>query len=311
MENTSKSKNTFLKKLKKNKTLLFMIAPATLFFLVMSYLPMGGIILAFKNYNYRDGIFLSPWNGFENFKFLFSGGKIWNVSFNTIAYNLAFLIVNHTLQIIAAVFLAEISGKFFKKITQSLMFLPYFISWVVVGLMLRNIFHFEFGFLNHLLASFGLNPIDVNMNIGIWKYIIVGGSAWKWVGYGTILYLAAIVGIDKEIYDAADIDGAGNFSKVAHITIPLIIPQIVILVLLNIGYIFRGDFQMFYQITANNPLLYKATDVIDTFVVRSLLQVQDIGMATAAGLFQSVIGFFILITCNALVKRYEKDLALF
>lgn len=311
MNNKPKSKNNLFKKVKKNKILLLMIAPATLFFFVMSYLPMIGIILAFKTYNYHDGIFFSPWSGLENFKFLFSGGKIWKVSFNTISYNLVFMIVNHTLQIIAAIFLAEIGGKFFKKITQTLMFLPYFISWVVVGLMLRNIFHYEFGFLNHMLNSLGLNSVDVNMNIGIWKYIIVGGSAWKWIGYGTILYLAAIVGIDKEIYEAADIDGAGKFSKVTRITLPLIVPQIIILVLLNIGYIFRGDFQMFYQITANNPLLYNSTDVIDTFVVRSLLQVQDIGMATAAGLFQSVIGFAILVTCNALVRRYEKNLAIF
>ena len=310
MKNKS-SHNNFIKKIKKNRVLLLMILPATLYFFVMSYLPMGGIILAFKNYNYTDGIFGSPWSGFENFKFLFFGGKIWRVSFNTIAYNAVFLVVNHTLQIISAIFLAEIGRKYFKRIAQSVMFLPYFISWVVVGFMLRNIFHYEYGLLNNFLGYFGMNPVDVNMNIGIWKYIIVFGSAWKWIGYGTILYLAAIVGIDKEIYEAADIDGAGKLKKIKHVTLPLIVPQIIILVLLNIGYIFRGDFQMFYQITANNPLLYNSTDVIDTFVVRSLLQLQDIGMATSAGLFQSIIGFLILITCNSIVRKYEKGYALF
>ncbi len=311
MEKNQNNKRGFLEKVKKNKVLLLMILPATIYFFIFMYLPMGGIILAFKDFNYRDGILGSPWNNFENFKFLFAGGKILRVSFNTIAYNGVFLIVNHSLQIISAILLAEIGSKYFKRIIQSFLFLPYFISWVIVGFMVHNILSYEFGALNSFMNALGLESIDAYMNIGMWKYILVGTSAWKWLGYGTVLYLAAIIGIDKEIYEAADIDGASKFTKIKTITLPLIVPQIIVLVLLNIGYIFRGDFSMFYQVTGNNPLLYEATDVIDTFVVRSLLKIQDIGMATAAGLFQSIIGFVILILCNSLVKKYQKDYSLF
>lgn len=148
-------------------------------------------------------------------------------------------------------------------------------------------------------------------NVGAWKYILVLVNAWKWVGYGSVIYLAAITGIDKEIYEAAAIEGAGKFRQIFSITLPLIVPQIVTLVLLDVGRIFKGDFQMFYQVTGNNPLLYETTDVIDTFVVRSLLQLQDVGMSSAAGLMQSVINFVILVTVNAVVKHFESDYALF
>lgn len=304
-------KQGFGYELKRNKVLFIMILPAVIYFLIFMYLPMGGIILAFKNYHYADGIFGSPWVGLKNFEFMLINGKIFRVAWNTIAYNATFIVVNHMLQILAAVFLAEITSKIFKKISQSFMFFPYFISWVIVGGMIKGIFNYEYGMLNTLLKSLSLDPVDVVMNVGVWKYILVASSAWKWVGYGTIIYLSAIMGIDSELYSAAEVDGAGKIRKVVHITLPLIVPQIVVLVLLNIGYIFRGDFSMFYQVTGNNPLLYETTDVIDTYVVRSLLSVQDIGMATAAGLTQSVIGFAILYTCNTIVKRVQKDYALF
>jgi putative aldouronate transport system permease protein len=304
-------KNSFFMYIIKNKTLLLMIMPAVLYYFVFAYLPMAGSVLAFKKFNYVGGIFGSPWAGLDNFKFLMANGKIFSVVFNTIAYNAAFIIVNQTLQIASAIFLAEIGGKLFKKVTQSAMFLPYFISWVIVGGFMYNMLNYEFGSLNTLLKSLGSEPVDVYSNVGAWKYIIVAINAWKWVGYGSVIYLASIMGIDKELYEAADIDGAGKFGKIFSITLPLMIPQIVILILLNIGNIFRGDFNMFYQVTANNPLLYKSTDVIDTFVVRSLLQLQDVGMASAAGLAQSVVSLVILVTANTLVRRYQKNYALF
>jgi putative aldouronate transport system permease protein len=272
---------------------------------------MAGSILAFKNYNYRDGIFLSPSAGFDNFKFLFLGGKIYKVAFNTIAYNAVFMIVNHSLQIMSAIFFAEIASKRFKKIVQSFTFFPYFMSWVVVGAFIANIFHYEFGSLNTLLRSLGMEPVNAFRNVGIWKYILVTCSAWKWIGYGTIIYLASIMGIDNELFEAADIDGASKFQKTRRITLPLMVPTIITLVLLTIGNIFKGDFSMFYQVTGNNPLLQSSTDVIDTFVVRALLKIQDVGMASAAGLMQSIISFFVLVSCNALVRRYQKDYALF
>ena len=296
---------------KRNQVLLLMILPAVLYFIIFAYIPMTGIVLAFKNYNYIDGIFLSPWNGLKNFKFLFSGGKIFRVAWNTLAYNTVFIAVNQSLQIITAVFLTEIASKHFRKFSQSAIFLPYFISWVIVGGFIYNLFNYEYGTLNSFLSAAGKNPVDMYSNVGAWKYVLVFVNAWKWVGYGSVIYLAAITGIDKEIYEAASIEGAGKFRQIFSITLPLIVPQIVTLILLDVGRIFKGDFQMFYQVTGNNPLLYETTDVIDTFVVRSLLQLQDVGMSSAVGLMQSVINFVILISVNAVVRRTQRDYALF
>lgn len=295
----------------RNLALWVMIAPTILYFFVFSYLPMSGAVLAFKQYNYIDGVFRSPWNGIKNFRFLFSGGKILHVALNTLTYNTMFILVNQSLQIIMAVFLTEISSKYFRKVTQSAAFLPYFISWVIVGGFIYNLFNYEYGAVNTFLKGLGKEPIDMYTNIGAWKYVLVGVNAWKWVGYGSVIYLAAITGIDKSIYEAAAIEGAGKFRQMFSITIPMIVPQIVTLLLLDISRIFKGDFQMFYQVTGNNPLLYASTDVIDTYVVRSLLQLNDVGMSSAAGLMQSVINFAIILLVNAAVRYVEKDYALF
>lgn len=296
---------------RRNLVLYLMILPAVIYFFVFAYLPMFGGILAFKNFNYADGILKSPWAGFNNFKFLFSQGKIFRVAFNTVAYNTVFILVGQIIQIASAIFLTEIGNKYFRRVSQSIIFLPYFISWVIVGGFIYNLFNFEFGSVNTFLRAIGQEPIDMYTNVGAWKYVLVAVNSWKWAGYGSVIYLAAIMGIDRQVYEAAAIDGAGKFRKIVSVTIPLIIPQIVILTLLNVGRIFRGDFDMFYQVTANNPLLYESTDVIDTFVVRSLLQLQDVGMASAAGLIQSILSFIILIAVNSIVKRYESSYALF
>ena len=296
---------------KRNRVLFLMLLPAVVYFIIFAYIPMTGMVLAFKNYNYIDGIYKSPWNGFKNFKFLFDGGKIFQVAINTFAYNIVFIAVNQTLQVVTAILLTEIGSKRFRKLSQSAIFLPYFISWVIVGGFIYNLFNYEYGSVNNFLQALGKAPVDMYSNVGAWKYILVLVNAWKWVGYGSVIYLAAITGIDKEIYEAAAIEGAGKFRQIFSITLPLIVPQIITLVLLDVGRIFKGDFQMFYQVTGNNPLLYETTDVIDTFVVRSLLQLQDVGMSSAAGLMQSVINFVILVTVNAVVKHFESDYALF
>lgn len=299
------------KEVKKNKTKFIMLLPAILFFIVLAYLPMIGVIVAFKKYTYEGGFFGSPWIGLENFKFFLITNQIFTVTRNTILYNLAFLVINNFLEIVIAIILSEIFGKYIKRFMQSVMFLPYFISWVVVGAFIYNIFNYEFGALNTLLQNIGLERMDVYSNEGIWKYIIVVFSAWKIVGYGTVIYLAAIMGIDSQIYEAADIDGANIYHKVKHITLPSLIPTIIILVLLSIGNIMRGDFAMFYQIVGNNSLVLEQTDVIDTFVVRSLLDMQEFGMSAAAGLYQSVFGFALIMTVNWLIRKYDKDYSLF
>ena len=306
-----KRQSLLQKDLRENWVKWLMILPAAIVVILMCYIPMGGIVLAFKEYNYHDGIFGSPWVWFKNFTYFFQSGKAFSVTRNTILYNLAFLLVNTVLQITCAILLSELTGKWFKRITQSVMFFPYFISWVVVGAFVYNMFNFEFGAVNPFLKSIGLEPIDVYSNKGMWPFILIGVSAFKNVGYGTVMYLASISNIDSSLYEAADLDGATMWQKIRYITLPGIRPTIIILFLLAIGTIMKGDFQMFWQVTGNNPMVLEVTDVIDTYVTRSLLQLQEFGMTSAAGLYQSVFSFLLVLLANKLVKKADPDYALF
>jgi len=304
-------RESLLRHLVKNRLLVLMSLPAVIFFFVFNYLPIGGLVIAFKQYNYQDGIFGSPWAGFDNFRFFFISGKALLVTTNTFLYNLAFIAVNNILEIVLAIALVEMTGKWFRKITQSMMFLPYFVSWVTVGLLVYGFADFDSGIINHFLQSNGSEPIDIYNTPGYWPFLIILVSAWKSIGYGMIYYLAAIMGVDNEIYEAAEIDGANIFRRIWHLTLPFLVPTIVILVLLAIGNIFRGDFGLFYQLVQNNGVLYDKTDVIDTFVFRSLLTTREEGMAAAAGFYQSVLCFVTIIIANYLVKKYNKDYSLF
>lgn len=306
-----KRQSLLCKDLRENWVKWLMILPAAIVVILMCYIPMGGIVLAFKEYNYHDGIFGSPWVWFKNFTYFFQSGKAFSVTRNTILYNLAFLLVNTVLQITCAILLSELTGKWFKRITQSVMFFPYFISWVVVGAFVYNMFNFEFGAVNTFLKSIGMEPIDVYSNKGVWPFILIGVSAFKNVGYGTVMYLASISNIDASLYEAADLDGATMWQKIRYITLPGIRPTIIILFLLAIGTIMKGDFQMFWQVTGNNPMVLEVTDVIDTYVTRSLLQLQEFGMTSAAGLYQSVFSFLLVLLANKLVKKADPDYALF
>jgi putative aldouronate transport system permease protein len=301
----------FLENVKKSKVLLLMAAPAVIYFFIFSYIPMAGIVLAFKEFTFDKGIFGSVWNGIENFRFFFVGGEAFRVTRNTLLYNMAFIVVNNSLQILTALALAEIGGKFFKRITQSVMFLPYFISWVLVGGFLYNLLNRDYGLVSNFIKSLGIPPLDIYNTPEQWPVLIVLFNAWKWVGYGTVVYLASIGGINQEMYEAAEIDGANIFQRIIHITLPSITPTIITLVLLSIGQIFRGDFNMFYQLTGNSGVLYETTDVIDTFVIRSLINASDYGMAAASGLYQSIMCFVIIMVTNYLVKKANKDYALF
>jgi len=288
-----------------------MAVPAVLLVFVLSYIPMTGLILAFKNYRYDKGIFGSAWHGFENFRFLFSSGTGWIITRNTILYNVLNLFTSQALAIIIAIIICEIPGRFFKRFCQSAIFLPYFISWVIVGTFVFQIFNFESGIMNNILKFFGKEPVNVYSMPGVWPFIICIFNSWKWCGYNSIIYIAAITAIDAECYEAADIDGAHIFQKIAHITLPAIRPTISIMLLFNIGRILRGDFEMFYQIVGNNGQLFNATDVIDTYVFRSLLTSANIGMTAAATLYQSVLCFIIIVVVNHIVKKVEADYALF
>ncbi len=304
-------KSAFIEKIYKYKTLLLMLLPAVLFFLVFSYLPMFGVIISFKSLDYSSGILGSPWVGLQNFKFMFLSGNLLSVTRNTVLYNLAFIIINNTFEIALAIMLAELTGKYFKKIAQSLTFLPYFLSWVVVGAIVYNLFNYETGMMNGILKSLNMQALNLNSYPIAWIFIIIFFCLWKNIGYGSVIYLAAVTGIDSQMYEAAEIDGANIFNRIIHITIPSLTPTIIILVLLSIGQIFRGDFSMFYQIVGGNSLVYNTTDVIDTFVTRSLLETREFGMSAAAGLFQSVLCFLIINVVNYAVRKVDKDYALF
>ena len=288
-----------------------MVLPAIILVFLMSYIPMTGIVLAFKDYKYNLGIFGSEWIGFENFKFFFTSGTGWTVTRNTILYNVVNLFMTQALAIMVAVIITEMSGKYFKKITQSILFLPYFISWIIVGVFVFNIFNFETGTMNSLLKSLDMDPINLYNKPFVWPFIIVFFNSWKWVGYTSVVYIASISGIDGSCMEAADIEGANVFQKIRYITIPSITPTIVTMLLLNVSKILRGDFQMFYQIIGNNGQLFEVTDVIDTFVFRSLITSGDISMSSAATFYQSVLCFVIIMVVNSTVKKVSPDNALF
>jgi len=304
-------RNSFSGRVAKNKVFLIMLIPAVVYVLIFAYIPMGGIILAFKKYTYAGGIFGSAWNGLNNFRFFFNSGKAWLVTRNTVLYNLLFIACNTVLQMAVAILLTEIKGGKFRKITQSLMFLPYFISWVVVSVIAFNILSYDFGFINVFLEKAGIGKVNFYDSGAYWPAILVFFGAWKSVGYGSVMYLAAIMSIDTDIYEAAAIDGAGPFRRIFSITIPLMMPTVMILFLLSIGGIFKGNFDMFYNLIGNNGALYKWTDVIDTFTFRALITNNDFGMSSAVGLYQSVLCFATVLLANRLVKLYNEDYSLF
>ncbi len=304
-------KTGFLYEISKNRVLYLMFLPVAVYFILFYYLPIGGIILAFKDFNYRDGILGSPWNGLRNFQFFFRSGKAWIVTRNTLLYNMAFLALYTFFSVLTAVLISELAAKKFKKIAHTFMFLPYFISWVVASAFLYNFCNYDFGMVNRLLQILGGQPLNIYATPKYWYFILPFMYIWKWVGFGSVLYLAAIMGIDQECYEAATIDGANEFQKIFKITLPLLRPTMVILLLLGVGRILRGEFDMFYQLIGNNGILIDSTDIIDTLVFRSLLGTQDFGMAAAAGFYQSVLCFIIIMAVNKVVKTVESDYALF
>ena len=304
---------SFFHELKKSRTLLLMLLPAAVTIFIFAYLPMGGMILAFKNFNYKDGIWGSPWTKgiFDNFKFFFLSGKAFSVTANTFLYNLSFIAVNTFFAVLFAVILSEAGNKYFKKLTQSAIFLPYFVSWVIVGTIAYNLLNYENGVVNGILGMLGLEPVNIYANGPAWRIIIVLFNAWRSVGYSMVVYLAAVTGVDMQLHESAKIDGANIFQRVRHVTFPAILPTVVTMVLLDVSKIFRGNLDLFYQLVGKNGALYDSTDVIDTFVFRSLLETSDIGMAASAGFYQSILCFVTIMLVNGIVKRVQSDYALF
>lgn len=310
--NTKKEKSPgFFKKVIKYRTLLLMLLPSALLIFVFSYLPMCGLVMAFERFNYSDGIFGSPWVGLENFQFFFESGKALSVTRNTALYNLAFIGINTALEILFAIVLSEMAGKWLKKLTQSIIFMPYFISWVVVGSIAYSLLSYETGTLNGVLGSMGIDPVNFYGEAGWWPLIIVAFSAWKGVGYGVVVYLASILGVDGAMHEAAAIDGANIFQRIRYITLPSIIPTVITMTLLALGKIFRGNLDLFYQLVGQNGMLFDKTDVIDTYVFRMTIAATDVGQTVAIGFYQSVLCFITIIIANWIVKKKEENYSLF
>ncbi|MDR3121136.1 MAG: ABC transporter permease subunit [Clostridiales bacterium] len=306
-----KKKSSFFRQIARNRTLLLMVLFPLAYIIIFSYIPMGGVVLAFKDYKYRLGMFGSPWVGLKNFSYFFISGAAGRVVRNTLLYNLAFISIGMIVEVFFAIILSEIKGKFFKKITQSMMLLPFFISWVVVSSILYSILSYEYGLMNNLIRSAGGEPVNLYGIPAAWPFVLVFLRIWKSAGYGCIIYLANITSIDQQIYEAAEIDGANIWQKTTYITLQHLRPTMVIMLLLALGNMFRGDFGMFYQTIRNNGILLPYTDIIDTFVFRALLSSSDVGMSAASGLFQSVLCFITVMTANFVVTKIDPDYALF
>lgn len=299
-----------MKTLRKNYGLTLLALPGIALLFIFDYVPLYGLLLPFKDYKYNLGIWNSPWVGFDNFEFLFKGDVLRRVLRNTILYNFVFIALGTAVSVVVALLLREV-GKKAVKVYQTVLFIPYFISWVVAGFAFQALLNMDYGVLNKGLALFGIEPVMWYNDPTYWPYILILVAIWKGLGYGAVIYYAAIIGVDAEYYEAAKIDGATKLRQAVSITIPMIMPIIVMMVILQIGKIFYSDFGLFYNVTMNSTLLYPTTDVIDTFVYRSLVDLGDIGMAGAAGFFQSVAGFTLVILTNYVVKKINSDNSLF
>ncbi|RAP76939.1 sugar ABC transporter permease [Paenibacillus montanisoli] len=289
-----------------------MTIPGLLYFLINNYLPMFGVIIAFKDLSYTKGILGSEWVGFKNFEFLFKTENAFIITRNTVLYNAVFIVINVVMAVTVAILLNAIRRKLVSRFYQSIILLPYLLSAVIIGYLVFSFLSVEFGFVNKLiLEPLGIDAISWYSEPKYWPYILVIVNAWKSIGYFSIVYLAAIVGIDSEYYEAAVLDGASKWQQVRSITVPLIMPVIMTLTLLQVGRIFNADFGLFFQVPMNSGALMSTTDVIDTYVYRALLQMGDIGMASAAGLYQSVLGFLLVFGVNAIVRKVNNEHALF
>lgn len=297
--------------LRRNKLFLLMASPGILLLLVFSYLPMIGIIIAFKDFRASLGIFDSPWVGLKNFEFLFRSPVLARITTNTLVLNGLFIITGLIASVGLALLLNEVRLKIAARAYQTVVFFPYFVSWVIVGYFSFALLNSDVGLVNQLLQSVGLQPIGWYSSPQYWPWILTFVYLWKSVGYGSIIYLAAMLGINQEYYEAAMLDGANKLQQIRYITLPHLAPVMTILTLLAVGRIFFADFGLFYYVTRDNSLLYPTTDVIDTYVYRALRVNADIGMAAAAGLYQSVIGFVLILASNWMVKKIDPDRALF
>lgn len=300
------------KQIKKYIPVYVMMLPALVYLFINNYLPMVGTVLAFKEYSVKGGIFGSKFVGLNNFKYLFQTKDAWIITRNTLLYNIAFIILGTIFSIFIAILMSEVRGRRAKKFYQTVTLYPYLISIVVAAYLVNSFLSTDTGFINTtILKPLGIEPVSWYSEAKYWPIILVIVYIWKNFGYHTLLYLSTLLGIDKGYYEAAALDGASLWQQTIHITLPHLKPTVITLTLLSIGRIFYSDFGLFYQVPMNSGALIDITNTIDTYVYRGLMQLGDIGMSSAAGLYQSVVGFILVFTANLVVKKFSADDALF
>lgn len=311
-----KKKDGFLRDVAKNKFSYLIALPAMLYVFIFSYCAYPYILLAFQRYDYRkssvwDIVFQGNWIGLDNFKFFFTSQNAFRVTFNTMYLNILFILTGTVMAVLLALLLNELRCKWFTKTTQAVMLFPNYISWIMVSYILMTLFSNEYGIVNLFMKRMGMETINWYTTPGVWPGILVIMRIWKGAGMSAIIFLAAITGIDSSLYEAAAIDGANRRQMMLRITLPLMMPTVVIMTLLSLGKIMYGDFGMIYALVGDNGTLYATTDIIDTYIFRALRQVGDMSQSTAIGLFQSVIGFIMVYGTNWLARRFYPDGALY
>ena len=298
--------------LKEHCPLYLMMLPALLYLLINNYIPMAGMVIAFKKLNFAKGIWASPWAGLKNFKFLFASKDAWVITRNTLLYNVAFILVNMVVGIAIAILITEVRNTKLKKVYQSAILLPFLMSMVILSYIVYALLSAENGLVNNsILPLFHIDPIQWYQKPKYWPAILIIANCWKGVGYGCLIYIASLIGIDPSFYEAARLDGASKWQEITKITLPSLVPTIITLLLLSIGRIFYSDFGLFYQVPMNSGVLFPTTNVIDTYVYRALIEQGNISMSSAAGVYQSLVGFCVVMLSNWIVRKVDKDQALF
>lgn len=289
-----------------------MMLPGILYLLINNYAPMFGLVIAFKRIDWNKGILGSDWAGFNNFRYLFTSSEAWTMTRNTVLYNLAFIIIGTVAAVAVAILLNEITSRFSSRLYQTLILLPYMISWVIVSYLVFAFLSADTGMVNQgILSPLGKKPIVWYQEKKYWPFILVFVHLWKSVGFSMVIYLSSIVGISRDYYEAARIDGARKWKQIRYITLPLLKPTVITLLIMNIGSIFYSDFGLFYQVPRNAGALFDVTQTIDTYVYNALMQQGNISLSAAAGFYQSIVGFVLVVAANAVVRRYSRESALF
>lgn len=295
----------------KTRSLTAMTAPGAALIFIFSYIPMFGLILAFKDFRYDKGIFGSDWCGLDNFEFFFSSQDAWRVTRNTLLLNVAFILTTLVISLAVALVLYQITSKIFIKLYQTMIFVPYFLSMAVVAFVVYAFLNVDMGVVNNILKKLGMDPVMWYARADLWPGLLTGINLWKNLGYYVLVYYAALMGLDASCFEAAEMDGATKWQTMVKVAVPMIAPVIIVMLLLQIGKIFYSDFGLFYLVTRNSGSLYSTVDVIDTYIFRALRVSGDIGVSAAVGMYQSVVGFVLVLISNLLVKRYDPDSALF